>query len=315
MTDTVLQSLRARVLDESEPIAGLLRKCLVLGAETGSSALRDWARRELNGYGDDTPVPDYRAIGTTVILYDGIGGTSYAKGLSIHPLQLPTKAQEHLPKSIELRQPVEELERLAKDNTISFSTGALAYAEMLWNRELGAFQNVVNLRYAFSGSLLAGVVGQVRTNLVEIVADLTVDNPLAELPPTTRVDEALRERVGQVGDVYNTHINQSDGPIAVGKRATAKTEGVSVADLKEMLAEVQRTIEAIPPGEDRSEAESSLLELRSTVEQQEPETGEVVRKTGRLHQAVSKLGSTAATVATTRVTEAITNLAMSGQFL
>ncbi len=36
VTDTVLQSLRTQILDESEPLAGLLRKCLMLGAETHS---------------------------------------------------------------------------------------------------------------------------------------------------------------------------------------------------------------------------------------------------------------------------------------
>ncbi|MFF3869930.1 hypothetical protein [Micromonospora sp. NPDC001898] len=49
MTDTLLRSLREHLIDESEPLAGLLRKCLLLGAETGSQTLRDWARKELNG--------------------------------------------------------------------------------------------------------------------------------------------------------------------------------------------------------------------------------------------------------------------------
>ncbi len=173
VTDTVLHALRTRALDESEPLAGLLRKCLILGAETGSDALREWARRELNGYADDSTVPEYRAIDGAVILFDSISGRAWATGQSIHPLQLPAKAREHLPETMTLRQPVEELERLAAEDSINFRTGALSFAEMLWNQELGAYQQVMNLRYALAGSTLAGIVGQVRTNLVEIVADLT----------------------------------------------------------------------------------------------------------------------------------------------
>ncbi|MGN7035558.1 hypothetical protein [Microbacterium sp. P26] len=60
MSGSLLQSLRDRALDESEPLAGLLRKCLLLGAETGSSSLRDWARLDLNGYTDEASVPAYR---------------------------------------------------------------------------------------------------------------------------------------------------------------------------------------------------------------------------------------------------------------
>ncbi|MBT2598120.1 hypothetical protein [Arthrobacter sp. ISL-72] len=57
MTNTLLGSLREQILDESEPLAGLLRKCLLLGAETGSESLRQWARYELSGYDDDAEVP------------------------------------------------------------------------------------------------------------------------------------------------------------------------------------------------------------------------------------------------------------------
>ena len=69
MKNTLLSSLRERVLDESEPLAGLLRKCLLLGAETGSESLRQWARYELNGYGADVDVPNYRLLPTLPIEY------------------------------------------------------------------------------------------------------------------------------------------------------------------------------------------------------------------------------------------------------
>ena len=63
MTDTLLRSLRDRLLDESEPLAGLLRKCLLLAAQTGSELLRQWARYELNGYdeGVELPSPSHSA--------------------------------------------------------------------------------------------------------------------------------------------------------------------------------------------------------------------------------------------------------------
>lgn len=57
MADTLLRSLFTQVLDESQALPGLLRKCLALGAETGSESLRSWARNELNGYHDQEAVP------------------------------------------------------------------------------------------------------------------------------------------------------------------------------------------------------------------------------------------------------------------
>lgn len=315
VTDTVLQALRARVLDEDEPLAGLLRKCLILGAETGSSALREWARRELNGYVDDGAVPDYRTIDGAVILFDGLSGNTWTSGRSIHPLQLPASAREHLPDTMTLRQPVEELERLSLEDSINFRTGPLSLAEMLWNRDLGAYQQVLNLRYALAGSTLTGIVGQVRTNLVEIVVDLTAGTPLTDLPPTARVNEVMRERIGQVGDTYNTNIHQPTGPAAVGKGATARAEGLTLVDVMALLAEMQRTIATVPSSPERDEAEHALTRLSELVEQDEPETGEIIRSAGRVRSAINRLGNAGATAAATRAAEALTEMAMNGQFL
>lgn len=94
MTDTLLRSLRERLLDESEPLAGMLRKCLLLGAETGSEALRDWARKELNGYGSEDEVPKYRKVGGPPIAMDSISGYTLAKNQIIARHQLPREAWE-----------------------------------------------------------------------------------------------------------------------------------------------------------------------------------------------------------------------------
>jgi hypothetical protein len=82
MTDTLLRSLRARLLDESEPLAGLLRKCLLLGAETGSDSLRQWARYELSGYGEGVELPSYRRLPTPAISVDSISGNRWAKNVT-----------------------------------------------------------------------------------------------------------------------------------------------------------------------------------------------------------------------------------------
>lgn len=284
MTDTVLQSLRARVLDETEHLAGLLRKCLILGADTGSDALRDWARLELNGYGDDDDVPSYRRLPNPTIMYDSMSGNTWMKNGTIDALQLPAEARDDMPDHLACKQPIEELEELAKRKAVSMRTGHLAYSEMVWNSKLGPFQQVMNLRYTMTGSVFTGLVGQVRTKLVDIVADLTAGIALTELPPTARVDEVMRERVGHVGDFYNTNtnINQPTPPTAVGLEANAKAEGMSVVEVIALLAEVPRTIAAAPAGADRDEADNALVELREVVEQDEPDTGEVVKHTGLL---------------------------------
>ncbi len=48
-------------------VSTLLRKCLVLAARLDNSALRTWANAELNGYGPDDVVPEYRK--TSVVAF------------------------------------------------------------------------------------------------------------------------------------------------------------------------------------------------------------------------------------------------------
>lgn len=309
MTDTLLRSLRGRLLDESEPLAGLLRKCLMLGAETGSETLREWARKELNGYSDEDEVPQYRKVQAPISV-DSINGRIWAKGQIVSRHQLPQAAWEYVPDEISLKQPIEELERLAGQKAFSFGSPGLAYAQAIWNKELGPFQNIVGLSYSMSGSVLAGVLGQVRTKLVEVVADLTADTPLSELPKKDQVDAAVSHRIG---DVYNTTIQTTNGPVAIGAKANASTEGLTVEDALRLLDKVQQAAADVA-GVQRTELLDALAELRAAVESGEPNAGEVVTKTGKLRAIADKLGVASVSAATGGAVQALTELALNGTF-
>lgn len=74
--DNLLFQLRNAVIDENEPTAGLLRKCIVLGAYTGSEQLKRWARSELNGYTDQDELPVYRTIPAPILSMDFRSGNT-----------------------------------------------------------------------------------------------------------------------------------------------------------------------------------------------------------------------------------------------
>ena len=58
----LLAQIEADVVDDTVPVSSLLQKCIVLGGQAGSEKMRDWARRELNGYAGTHTVPDYRHV-------------------------------------------------------------------------------------------------------------------------------------------------------------------------------------------------------------------------------------------------------------
>ncbi|QHF21162.1 hypothetical protein GTU71_10185 [Rathayibacter sp. VKM Ac-2762] len=311
MTDSLLRSLRERALDEGEPLAGLLRKCLLLGAETGSRSLRDWARLELNGYPDDLSLPEYRKVPGAPMTMDSISGNTWTTGQTVTRFDVPAAAREYVTEYLLLMQPVEELEQLAGNKSVQFKPAGLAAAQALWNRELRAFQSIVNLSYVLPGSVFADLLGQIRTKLVDLIADLTVATPLAELPSREAVDAAMLQRIGHVGDIYTTTVVKPSGPTAIGAGARASA-GLSVEDVLALLAAVQRAADSADV--DTTEVEDALAELREAVSKPQPETGEVVKRAGRLRAVADKLSVAAVSSAAGAAVSALTDLAMQGAF-
>lgn len=311
MTNSLLQSLREQILDESEPLAGLLRKCLLLGAETGSDSLRRWARYELNGYDDDVDVPDYRRIPTPPIKVDSLSGNTWTKGQMFHRLQLPIEAHEAVSEWIYFRQPVEELQTLALSESLSFKTTGLTYAQTIWNDKLDTFQQIVGMSFVLSNSRVAGILGQVRTQLVDIVADLTADTPLNELPKKDQVDAALGQHIGTQ---YNTTIHAANGPMAIGTEVEATVRGLTVDEAVKLLDAVRAASSKVANDNGRAELLSAIEALRAEAEKTTPDTGEVVKKVGRLRAAAEGIGLPSLTAAVGGAVEAFTSLAMSGAF-
>jgi hypothetical protein len=301
------------MLDESEPLAGLLRKCLLLGAETGSVALRDWARRELNGCGEEDEVPEYRRLSGVPISMNSSSGNTWVTGQTISRFQLPQEAWEYVPDTMSFKQPVEELEQMAGQKSLSFSSPGLSMAQTIWNRQLGPFQSINGLSYTMTGSVVAGMVGQIRTQLVDIIADLTADTPMSELPSKGQVDAAVREHIG-ASSVYNTTINAPSGPVAIGAEALAKTEGLSVADVLRLLDGVQRAAASDIAEADQAEVLEAVDDLRVALSKETPDTGEVVKKAGRLRSLGVKIGGASLLAATEGAASALIEMAVSGAF-
>nr|WP_146077534.1 hypothetical protein [Clavibacter michiganensis] len=310
MTDTLLRSLRERLLDESESLAGLLRKCLLLGAETGSDALRQWARYELNGYDDAVELPSYRKLPTPPISVDSFSGNTWAKNVPYSRLQLPPAARECIGEEFLLYQPIEELQSLSAQGSLSFTGTGLSYAQHLWNKELGPFQQIIGMSFMMSGSAISGVLGKIRTQLVDIVADLTADTPLAELPEKEQVDAAVGQHIGTQ---YNTTIHAANGPTAIGTNAAAST-GLSVDDAVRLLDAVRVASDGITDQGAKVELLQAVDDLRTEVENPLPDTGAVVKKAGKLRAAAASVAVPAVSAAVGGAVEAITSLAMSGAF-
>jgi hypothetical protein len=98
----LLGEIEAGALDQKTPISGLLRKVIALGGQAGSAELRDWATRELRGYGPDDELPPYRKIGAPLQL-DMSNMRYVLTGQTISPWELPEVAHDKITNDLDLR--------------------------------------------------------------------------------------------------------------------------------------------------------------------------------------------------------------------
>lgn len=181
----------------------------------------------------------------------------------------------------------------------------------MWNDELGPFQQITGLSFEMSGSVIVGVLGKVRTQLVDIVADLTAETPLSELPAKSQVDAAVGQHVGTQ---YNTTIHTSSGPTAVGTNAHAVAGGLTLEQALELMDTVNVKARAVEHDELRDELLEAVRQLRGEAESAEPDTGEIVKKAGKLRAVAERIGIEGISAAVAGSVEAVTSLALGGAF-
>lgn len=305
----LLSSLRMAVIDESEPLAGLLRKCLLLGAETGSVSLRQWARYELNGYNAGVELPGYRKMQTPPIAVEAVLGNTHSKNVHYHRLQLPQNVREHIPEVFEFRQPIEELEGSAEQGSISFTGPMLFQAQSIWNRELGPFEQVLGMSFSMTGSLIAGILGQIRTHLVDLISELTSETPLNELPSKKSVDTAMGT---YVGTQYNTTIHTAKGATAIGDSASAINEGYDLEDVLELLENTRVLINESHSSTGNDDLLEALDDLQEEIKKPDRAVEDVVTKAGRLKTLAQKFGVSSVGGTVEGVTSALMTALLSG---
>ncbi|CAN0484515.1 unnamed protein product, partial [Phaeothamnion confervicola] len=180
---TLLDEIERDALRSELPVADVLRKVITLGGKVGSTALRDWASRELRGYGGSgEDLPSYRKP-TAVIQIDAINGSYQITGQQVSPSVFPEGIRDHIEEAVPLGQGIGEIEAMLRqaDNgggTLKMTLPGAQDLARLWDREVGdPYQHVTAIYWSLSRSAIAGVIDQVRTTLVELAAEMRAGMP------------------------------------------------------------------------------------------------------------------------------------------
>ncbi|MFE7537265.1 hypothetical protein ACFU67_23690 [Streptomyces rhizosphaericola] len=219
-----LDRLEKDVLDESRPLAPILRQVIALGGHAHSQPLRTWALRELKGYeGTDVPIPDYRKISAPLMM-DGIVGMYQFRKQQVSRFDLPDFARDDLGTELRFGRGVGEIESLlARDPSEAVPLAPAMAAELAAVMSQSSDRQVLRLYWAVHPSALEGVLDQVRTRLVELVGELRAVMPHGQQDPTPdQVAQALQNISIVTGDNSSVTVT---APVALAhRRGSARAE-------------------------------------------------------------------------------------------
>ncbi len=195
----LLTQIEAAVLDDKVPLSSLLQKCIVLGGQAGSEKMRDWARRELNGYAGIETVPDYRHI--PAMLMAVITNSAGYNGMTqrVAPSVFPPQIRDIIAEKIDLEDAIlgggiGELEALARRDTDEYKLSpewASFIADTLNQFNMAPGSRVAAVYWSVSSASVRGLLVRVRTALAELVAELIALTPQdQQVPDRLAADQA-----------------------------------------------------------------------------------------------------------------------------
>lgn len=191
---------------------------IALGGQAGSTELREWASRELRGYGGSgVDLPDYRKPGA-VLLANAVNGRYQITGQQISPRMLPEGVRKHVDEEVPLGQPIGEIEAMldrarAEGGYLKLTLPGSQEVAALMNHDIGdPFQQITAVYWSVSAPALSGVLDRVRTTLVELVAEMRAGMPeAAETPSAAVADQAVNVVVHGRGARVNVTAAHASG--------------------------------------------------------------------------------------------------------
>ena len=291
---SLLKEIRDAAVDANVPIANVLRKCAILGAQLKNNDLRDWALQELNGYKTDSDVPEYRTV-MAPLTGDFAGPfQSGCTNVPIPAMLLPKKLQDRA-RTARFPAGVASLESLLESEggeyvTVSWSGDWIAWIQSegkgKFDMTLLAARQVVGL------SAIVDMIETVRNRVLEFCLRLEEEMPelmADDNPSPTDAVEAKATQVYNQVFVFGSHTGNIANASPAAEQLMLDVQQGDLPGLTKVLSEV-----GVPPDE--------VDALRSAIE----EDGESGRNDGRTAAAWFKRATKAVASGTWSLTKGAT---------
>ncbi|GGD10215.1 MULTISPECIES: hypothetical protein [Nocardioides] len=210
---SLLDQIEVGALDGHAPLADVLRKCVALGGRAASAELRDWARRELDGYGDGAvELPAYRMVRAAVCI-DGADLAKMVRGQQLSRWEIPEFARETITDEAPIPYGVAELEKLAaSSDTLHLQHPGMPDLITYMNSQAPYGTSYQSMYWAVAPTSIHGILDIIRTNLVALVAEMRAVG-VEDLPSAEAANQAVNVVInGAKRSPITINTNQASGP-------------------------------------------------------------------------------------------------------
>ena len=219
----LLQDIISAATSEKQDAPSLLRKALVLATRLRNDELKSWVSSELNGYTDESSVPEYRR--TEVISYGFFADRYVGQATLQIPLVVLPKEFREKYRRVTMQNPINALIDLldrSKEKdiniTLPWPPAALRFAQ-----KVSEIQCISAWR-ALNPSFVAGIVDTVKTRILSMALDLEDADPTAGEVPSTR--DPLSE--AKMSQIITTHIHGTVQNFSAGGDNVTQTATLSI---------------------------------------------------------------------------------------
>ncbi len=211
--NSLIAQIETDALDDQVSVATGLRKCVALGGKSGSEQLRDWATRELQGYGADDDLPEYRKIGAPIFV-DAVVGNTQITHQQFPPSGLPDVVRETVTEQLDLRQGAGTIDAFARqgDEVKLQPPEAGNLARLMTMEGENPSRHIVSVYWGISPAAIEGVLDGIRTALVALVAELRASMPGgADVPSPEAANQAVNVVINGKGSRVSVTTAQATG--------------------------------------------------------------------------------------------------------
>jgi len=256
----------------------LLRKCLVLVYKLKNDKLKNWVEKELDGYGLDDEIPEYRLTGAQAkgTFFGPFNAAIYEQPL---PPSVLKKEHRHFASTVKLTQPIAaydiDIDKGKDKGKEKFIIEWPPDLTLLYQRKFIEGYALNRAWQEIPPSVIVSLVDTIRTRVLRFALELKeelglVSDNLAALPQG-KVDQYVENYIYNIGSVGGDFVGGVHDNARVNIRSTITYTTNDLAKINELVRDMLTHREELPfTTPQRTELEAQLETIQEQLAAQTP---------------------------------------------